>query len=38
MYSPHGLNTNGRWQDATTPSSVRSATEGPGSVHSDTSD
>lgn len=29
--------TNGGWQDATTPSSVRSATEGPGSVHSDTS-
>ncbi|XP_051923983.1 pre-B-cell leukemia transcription factor 3b isoform X2 [Hippocampus zosterae] len=37
MYSPHSLNTNGGWQDATTPSSVLSATEGPGSVHSDTS-
>lgn len=37
MYSPHGLNTNGGWQDATTPSSGISATEGPGSVHSDTS-
>ncbi|KAM9858130.1 pre-B-cell leukemia transcription factor 3b isoform 1-T1 [Aulostomus maculatus] len=37
MYSPHGLNTNGGWQDATTPSSVISPTEGPGSVHSDTS-
>ncbi|XP_046869879.1 pre-B-cell leukemia transcription factor 3b, partial [Hypomesus transpacificus] len=33
MYSPHA---NG-WQDATTPSSVISPTEGPGSVHSDTS-
>nr|XP_019949223.1 PREDICTED: pre-B-cell leukemia transcription factor 3-like [Paralichthys olivaceus] len=38
MYSPHGLNANGGWQDATTPSSVISPTEGPGSVHSDTSD
>ncbi|KAI4547425.1 hypothetical protein MG293_003980 [Ovis ammon polii] len=28
---------NGGWQDATTPSSVTSPTEGPGSVHSDTS-
>ncbi|KAM9393878.1 pre-B-cell leukemia transcription factor 3b isoform 6-T6 [Pholidichthys leucotaenia] len=40
MYSPHGLNVsraNGGWQDATTPSSVISPTEGPGSVHSDTS-
>nr|XP_061804396.1 pre-B-cell leukemia transcription factor 3 isoform X2 [Nerophis lumbriciformis] len=37
MYSPHSLNTNGGWQDATTPSSVISPTEGPGSVHSDTS-
>ncbi|XP_022526455.1 pre-B-cell leukemia transcription factor 3b isoform X3 [Astyanax mexicanus] len=37
MYSPHGLNANGGWQDATTPSSVISPTEGPGSVHSDTS-
>ncbi|KAM3868068.1 pre-B-cell leukemia transcription factor 3b isoform 1-T1 [Diretmus argenteus] len=36
MYSPHGLNANGGWQDATTPSSVISPTEGPGSVHSDT--
>nr|XP_057929437.1 pre-B-cell leukemia transcription factor 1-like isoform X2 [Doryrhamphus excisus] len=37
MYSPQGLNTNGGWQDAATPSSVTSPTEGPGSVHSDTS-
>ncbi|KAK6480913.1 pre-B-cell leukemia mRNAion factor 3 isoform X2 [Huso huso] len=37
LYSPHSLNTNGGWQDATTPSSVTSPTEGPGSVHSDTS-
>ncbi|XP_058246069.1 pre-B-cell leukemia transcription factor 3b isoform X2 [Hemibagrus wyckioides] len=37
MYSPHGLDTNGGWQDAMTPSSVISPTEGPGSVHSDTS-
>ncbi|XP_070760061.1 pre-B-cell leukemia transcription factor 3b isoform X1 [Enoplosus armatus] len=37
MYSPHGLNANGGWQDAATPSSVISPTEGPGSVHSDTS-
>uniref|UniRef100_A0A3B5MAT2 Homeobox domain-containing protein n=1 Tax=Xiphophorus couchianus TaxID=32473 RepID=A0A3B5MAT2_9TELE len=37
MYSPHGLNANGGWQDARTPSSVISPTEGPGSVHSDTS-
>uniref|UniRef100_A0A8D3E9J8 Pre-B-cell leukemia transcription factor 1 n=1 Tax=Scophthalmus maximus TaxID=52904 RepID=A0A8D3E9J8_SCOMX len=29
--------TNGGWQDAPTPSSVTSPTEGPGSVHSDTS-
>lgn len=31
------LQANGGWQDATTPSSVTSPTEGPGSVHSDTS-
>lgn len=31
------LQTNGGWQDAPTPSSVTSPTEGPGSVHSDTS-
>ncbi|KAM9117022.1 pre-B-cell leukemia transcription factor 3 isoform 1-T1 [Pangshura tecta] len=37
LYSPHHLNANGGWQDATTPSSVTSPTEGPGSVHSDTS-
>ncbi|XP_075961070.1 pre-B-cell leukemia transcription factor 3b isoform X2 [Anarhichas minor] len=37
MYSPHGLTANGGWQDAPTPSSVISPTEGPGSVHSDTS-
>ncbi|KAG9329525.1 hypothetical protein JZ751_004360 [Albula glossodonta] len=37
MYSPQGINANGGWQDAATPSSVTSPTEGPGSVHSDTS-
>uniref|UniRef100_A0A8C3A9M9 Pre-B-cell leukemia transcription factor 1 n=1 Tax=Cyclopterus lumpus TaxID=8103 RepID=A0A8C3A9M9_CYCLU len=37
MYSPYGLTANGGWQDATTPSSVICSTEGPGSVHSDTS-
>uniref|UniRef100_A0A3Q2TXH4 PBX homeobox 3 n=1 Tax=Fundulus heteroclitus TaxID=8078 RepID=A0A3Q2TXH4_FUNHE len=37
MYSPHGLNANGGWQGARTPCSVISPTEGPGSVHSDTS-
>ncbi|KAI5094860.1 pre-B-cell leukemia transcription factor 3 isoform X4, partial [Silurus meridionalis] len=37
MYSPRGLDANGVWQDAMTPSSVISPTEGPGSVHSDTS-
>ncbi|XP_039533246.1 pre-B-cell leukemia homeobox 1a isoform X2 [Pimephales promelas] len=37
IYSPQGLNANGGWQDAPTPSSVTSPTEGPGSVHSDTS-
>uniref|UniRef100_A0A8C2C1F4 Pre-B-cell leukemia transcription factor 1 n=1 Tax=Cyprinus carpio TaxID=7962 RepID=A0A8C2C1F4_CYPCA len=37
MYSPQGINANGGWQDPTTPSSVTSPTEGPGSVHSDTS-
>ncbi|XP_077842509.1 pre-B-cell leukemia transcription factor 1 isoform X1 [Macaca mulatta] len=37
MYSPQGISANGGWQDATTPSSVTSPTEGPGSVHSDTS-
>uniref|UniRef100_A0AAQ4NQW5 Pre-B-cell leukemia homeobox 3b n=1 Tax=Gasterosteus aculeatus aculeatus TaxID=481459 RepID=A0AAQ4NQW5_GASAC len=37
MYGPHGLSANGGWQHATTPSSVTSPTEGPGSVHSDTS-
>lgn len=31
------LQANGGWQDAMTPSSVISPTEGPGSVHSDTS-
>ncbi|KAF2985768.1 hypothetical protein EK904_004897, partial [Melospiza melodia maxima] len=30
LYSPHNLNANGGWQDATTPSSVTSPTEGPG--------
>ncbi|XP_041756843.1 pre-B-cell leukemia transcription factor 3 isoform X8 [Coregonus clupeaformis] len=37
MYSPHGLNANVGWHDTTTPSAVISPTEGPGSVHSDTS-
>ncbi|XP_041692054.1 pre-B-cell leukemia transcription factor 3 isoform X6 [Coregonus clupeaformis] len=37
MYSPNCLNANGGWHDAMTPSSVISPTEGPGSVHSDTS-
>ncbi|XP_024899782.1 pre-B-cell leukemia transcription factor 1 [Pteropus alecto] len=37
MYSPQGISAEGLWQDATTPSSVTSPTEGPGSVHSDTS-
>ncbi|XP_062920940.1 pre-B-cell leukemia transcription factor 1-like isoform X2 [Mobula hypostoma] len=37
MYSPQPLNTNGSWQDAATPSSVTSPTEGPGSAQSDTS-
>ncbi|XP_028828813.1 pre-B-cell leukemia transcription factor 3 isoform X3 [Denticeps clupeoides] len=37
LYSPHGLNVNGGWHDAPTPSSVTSPTEGAGSVHSDTS-
>ncbi|KAI2667437.1 Pre-B-cell leukemia transcription factor 1 [Labeo rohita] len=31
------MSANGGWQDAPTPSSVTSPTEGPGSVHSDTS-
>ncbi len=34
---PFVSQANGGWQDATTPSSVISPTEGPGSVHSDTS-
>ncbi|XP_030053143.1 pre-B-cell leukemia transcription factor 2 isoform X2 [Microcaecilia unicolor] len=37
MYSPRELRANGGWQEAATPSSVTSPTEGPGSVHSDTS-
>ncbi|XP_010891921.1 pre-B-cell leukemia transcription factor 3 isoform X2 [Esox lucius] len=37
LYSPHGLNGNGGWHDAPTPTSVTSPNEGPGSVHSDTS-
>ncbi|KAL0963260.1 hypothetical protein UPYG_G00351820 [Umbra pygmaea] len=37
LYSPHGLNGNGGWHDAPTPSSVTSPNEGPGSVHSETS-
>ncbi|XP_076837546.1 pre-B-cell leukemia homeobox 1a isoform X2 [Brachyhypopomus gauderio] len=37
IYSPQGISANGGWQDAPTPSSVTSPTEGPGSVHSDTS-
>ncbi|KAL3999993.1 very-long-chain enoyl-CoA reductase [Sarotherodon galilaeus] len=35
--SYQGAQANGGWQDAPTPSSVTSPTEGPGSVHSDTS-
>ncbi|KAF3835684.1 hypothetical protein F7725_028242 [Dissostichus mawsoni] len=34
---PFSSQANGGWQDAPTPSSVTSPTEGPGSVHSDTS-
>lgn len=34
---PFVSQANGVWQDAATPSSVKSPTEGPGSVHSDTS-
>nr|XP_055054099.1 pre-B-cell leukemia transcription factor 3 isoform X1 [Misgurnus anguillicaudatus] len=37
LYSPHGLNGNGGWHDAVTPSSVTSPIEGTNSVHSDTS-
>uniref|UniRef100_UPI00398F78B4 pre-B-cell leukemia transcription factor 2-like n=1 Tax=Pristiophorus japonicus TaxID=55135 RepID=UPI00398F78B4 len=37
MYSPRDVRANGGWQDAATPSSVTSPTEGPGSVHSETS-
>uniref|UniRef100_A0A452RMX1 Pre-B-cell leukemia transcription factor 1 n=1 Tax=Ursus americanus TaxID=9643 RepID=A0A452RMX1_URSAM len=37
MYSPREMRANGGWQEAVTPSSVTSPTEGPGSVHSDTS-
>uniref|UniRef100_A0A8C4QRF4 Pre-B-cell leukemia homeobox 1a n=1 Tax=Eptatretus burgeri TaxID=7764 RepID=A0A8C4QRF4_EPTBU len=33
LYSPPAMSANGGWQDATTPSSVTSPTEGPGSVH-----
>lgn len=36
-FFPFVFQANGGWQDATTPSSVISPTEGPGSVHSDTS-
>ncbi|XP_043939126.1 pre-B-cell leukemia transcription factor 2 isoform X1 [Protopterus annectens] len=37
LYSPREIRANGGWQEAATPSSVTSPTEGPGSVHSDTS-
>ncbi|KAM6921708.1 pre-B-cell leukemia transcription factor 1-like isoform 2-T2 [Xenentodon cancila] len=37
MYSPQGMKANGGWQDVPTPSSVTSPTEGPESIHSDTS-
>ncbi|XP_032744149.1 pre-B-cell leukemia transcription factor 2 [Rattus rattus] len=37
IYSPREMRANGGWQEAVTPSSVTSPTEGPGSVHSDTS-
>ncbi|TRZ01304.1 hypothetical protein DNTS_018633 [Danionella cerebrum] len=37
LYGPHGLNGNGGWSDALTPSSVTSPIEGTSSIHSDTS-
>lgn len=37
MYSPQQIRANGGWQEAVSPSSVMSPTEGPGSIHSDTS-
>ncbi|XP_058864277.1 pre-B-cell leukemia transcription factor 1 isoform X3 [Acipenser ruthenus] len=37
MYPPRRIDSNGSWQDVTTPSSVTSPPGGPGSVHSDTS-
>ncbi|KAM4635077.1 pre-B-cell leukemia transcription factor 3-like isoform 4-T4 [Polymixia lowei] len=37
LYSSHGLNVNGGWHSAPTPSSVTSPHERPGSVYSDTS-
>ncbi|XP_067416324.1 pre-B-cell leukemia transcription factor 2 isoform X1 [Emydura macquarii macquarii] len=37
LYSPRDVTANGGWQEAATPSSVTSPTDGPGSVHSDTS-
>uniref|UniRef100_A0A8C8RHC9 Pre-B-cell leukemia transcription factor 2 n=1 Tax=Pelusios castaneus TaxID=367368 RepID=A0A8C8RHC9_9SAUR len=37
LYSPRDMRANGGWQEAATPSSAMSPTEGPGSVHSDTS-
>ncbi|XP_074826961.1 pre-B-cell leukemia transcription factor 2 isoform X3 [Natator depressus] len=37
LYSPRDMRANGGWQEAATPCSVTSPTEGPGSVHSDTS-
>ncbi|XP_058863077.1 pre-B-cell leukemia transcription factor 1-like isoform X3 [Acipenser ruthenus] len=37
MYPPRHIDSNGSWQDVTTPSSVTSPPGGPGSVHSDTS-
>ncbi|XP_017553877.1 pre-B-cell leukemia transcription factor 3 isoform X3 [Pygocentrus nattereri] len=37
LYSPNGLNGNGGWHEAATPSSVTSPAEAAGSIHSDTS-
>ncbi|XP_062290129.1 pre-B-cell leukemia transcription factor 3-like isoform X1 [Scomber scombrus] len=36
LYSSHGLNVNGSWQDASRPPSVTSPNEGPASAHSNT--
>ncbi|XP_053195719.1 pre-B-cell leukemia transcription factor 3-like isoform X1 [Scomber japonicus] len=36
LYSSHGLNVNGSWQEASRPPSVTSPNEGPASAHSNT--